>query len=132
MQYTYSETYGKHEHLSSAAIKRLHDNGLQTQQEYDALVDKGLLQCMKEDKMHFARLRKVLQAETAKAQHSQDRWRVPAWQMLDKYTGPCYALPEESDSSLALRYYWYDHLSVARALHPTAQEPQKSSTDSAL
>ena len=104
MNYVYSEKYGdrsdqfEYSRRLNLRLKDRHGDDIPWQADHDTAVDKGLVRVMKEDKMPFARLIAVLRAETVKAMHSQDRWRVPAHQLMDRYKG------QESYPTLA--QYW--------------------------
>ena len=113
MKYTYSEKYG----VDNGKGKRKKDefgNDIPWQREFDGKVDKGLMQVAKEDRLPFAQLIAVIQRETVRDMHSEDRWRVPAYMRLDAFQGPCYACSDGTTRVDALRYYWYDQLGVER------------------
>jgi hypothetical protein len=114
MEYKYSDKYNVRPFLTRKKVQELHNNSLCTQQEYDTQVDKGLLQVMKEDKLAFKALITKIQREMVREQHSEDRWRIPAYEQLGKYKGKAYNVAEGTPLSDALRWYWYDHLGVGR------------------
>ena len=88
MEYIYSASYGQGpKERGKKRLRDRHGDEMSWQHEYDKAVDKGLVQIMKEDKMPFPKLIAVLREETEKAMHSEDRWRVPAYQLMEKYTG---------------------------------------------
>ena len=114
MQYTYSVQYGDRSVLETRKRCRdRHGDEIPRQSEYDAAVDKGLLQAMKEDKLPFNKLLTRLRDEAVKQMHSRDRWREPAYTQLDRYCGVPYACADGTPVAQALRWYWYDHLGVA-------------------
>lgn len=115
MDYTYNAEYGRSDHIGRKRLKDKFGDDILWQHDYDILVHKGLIQVMKEDKIPFKRLLTILQAETVKAMHAGDRWRLPVWQILDKYQGPAYSCAQGTPLAEALRYYWYDHLGVERS-----------------